>query len=309
MSEPAVTVGLPFYNHRHTILWTVQSVFAQTLRDWELLLIDDGSTDGTKSMLERISDPRVRMISDGANRGQTRRLNEIPILARGRYIVRMDADDIMHPSRLEVQLELLKSALNLDLVCSPAIAIDWRNRVLGRVGSFDLPRTRRGFLERTHIIHPTVMVRRDWALRFQYDERYAYSQDRELWARSSPHSRFASTVEPLVFYRVDNPNAVRNYRNHTRECTALLRSFVGDELTQREFWWLRAQMALKAVCFTGMTLIRFRMPRTVLRCQRLSSGQKSDFRRVLSLVFGTPLPGIDSTGLSSKLAICHPERD
>src|SRR4030066_138114 len=100
MSGPLVTVGIPFFNNQDTLPDAIRSIFAQSFQDWELLLLDDGSTDGSLQIAQSIDDPRVRVISDGCNRKLPARLNQIIDLARGQYIARMDADDLCGITRL-----------------------------------------------------------------------------------------------------------------------------------------------------------------------------------------------------------------
>jgi glycosyltransferase involved in cell wall biosynthesis len=294
MPSPLVTIGIPFFNHRTTLLQTVRSVFAQSFSDWELILIDDGSTDGSWALVEQIRDARVRVQTDGTNRGQTFRLNQIARLARGRYIARMDADDVMHPRRLEEQLRLLEHPSSPDLVCSPVIAIDWQSNIVGTLGPARLPSERRAFLDRTHIIHPTVTVKRDWAMRFPYNEAYRYSQDRELWARTAPKSRFATTKEPLLYYRVDNPSAVRNYMQHTKECSRLLKQHVGGDLRRLEYCGLRAKLLAKALLFAAATFVKPGIARTTLQVGSLSSSDATRYQKDFATASGTTVPGLPS---------------
>ena len=108
-AEPAVTIGLPFLDCAGTLRETLQSIFAQTHTDWELLLVDDGSRDGSLEIAQAVDDARVRVVSDGSNRGLVHRLNQIADLARARHLCRMDADDLMHPRRVEAQLGFLEA--------------------------------------------------------------------------------------------------------------------------------------------------------------------------------------------------------
>ena len=111
-----VTIGIPFYNAKHTLADAIRSVFAQTFQDWELILADDGSTDGSAEIARMVDDPRVTVISDGMNRGLPYRLNKITELARADYIARMDADDLMHPERLTLQVQYLDANPAVDVV-------------------------------------------------------------------------------------------------------------------------------------------------------------------------------------------------
>src|SRR5512138_427624 len=102
-----VSIGIPFYNPGRAFEKAVRSVFSQTHADWELILMDDGSSDGSLELARSITDPRVRVLSDGANRGLCARLNQIAREARHGLLCRMDADDVMHPDRLHRQVEEL----------------------------------------------------------------------------------------------------------------------------------------------------------------------------------------------------------
>src|SRR5690349_10645893 len=105
---PLVTVGIPFFNNASSLSDALRSIFAQTFTDWELILADDGSTDESLSIARSVRDPRVMVMSDGGNRGLVFRLNQITSAARGKYIARMDADDLSHPARLQRQVSLLE---------------------------------------------------------------------------------------------------------------------------------------------------------------------------------------------------------
>ena len=107
---PSLTIGIPFFNAEATLLDAVRSVFAQTHQDWELLLVDDGSTDRSLELARSIDDPRVRVYSDGRNKRLAARLNEISRLARFDHVARMDADDVCLPERLARRPDSLKSA-------------------------------------------------------------------------------------------------------------------------------------------------------------------------------------------------------
>ena len=121
---PLITVGLPFFNNRRTLPDAIRSIFAQSLNDWELLLVDDGSTDGSLEFARAIRDPRVRLVCDGSNRKLAARLNQIAELAPSEFIARMDADDLMHPNRLRRQIELFRGQPGLDVVGTAAFTID-----------------------------------------------------------------------------------------------------------------------------------------------------------------------------------------
>src|SRR5690606_22420882 len=109
----------------------IRSVFVQTHSNWELILIDDGSTDQSLDLALKIRDSRVRVISDGKHKGLPTRLNEITASASGEYIARMDADDVMHPERLEKQVKFLLSHPSCDVVGTGVFFIDKNGTPVG----------------------------------------------------------------------------------------------------------------------------------------------------------------------------------
>src|SRR6516165_10713523 len=109
MPTPRVTIGLPFVNQANLLADAIRSVFAQTFTDWELILVDDGSSDCSTSIARAVCDPRVSYHRNSANRGLPFCLNAIPSLCTGDYIARCDADDMMHPLRLERQIAFLEA--------------------------------------------------------------------------------------------------------------------------------------------------------------------------------------------------------
>ena len=129
--EPLVSIGLTFYNNARTLPDAIRSVFAQTLQDWELIIIDDHSTDGSLALCESIRDPRVRVYTDTERKGFVYQLNRMTALARGNYYARMDADDLMHPERLQRQIAYLEANRDIDLVDTSMYSMDQQCRAVG----------------------------------------------------------------------------------------------------------------------------------------------------------------------------------
>src|SRR6266498_684122 len=108
MADPLVTVAMSVYNAAATVELAIRSIQYQSLEDWELVVTDDGSTDQTREIIEQIQDPRVRLIVEpDKNLGLAVRLNQCIRLARGRYVARMDSDDVAYPQRLARQVHYL----------------------------------------------------------------------------------------------------------------------------------------------------------------------------------------------------------
>lgn len=201
MPPPRVTVGLPFRNAAPTLADAIRSVFAQTLGDWRLVLVDDGSTDGSLALARRVRDPRVTVLADGAHRGLAARLNELAATADAPLLARMDADDLMHPERLARQVAWLTAHPEVDALGAGAFTMDADGTPLGQRWADPLPATVREVLWRELFVHPTVVFRTAFARAHPYDPAYPRAEDLALWCRLRPTARLAVLPEPLHFYR------------------------------------------------------------------------------------------------------------
>lgn len=219
-----ITIGLPFYNQAAYLSAAIRSVVNQSFTDWELLLLDDGSTDDSLAVAYRwLTDPRIRLISDKKRLGLASRLNQIARLAEGRFLARMDADDLMAPNRLQTQLHYLLENPQTDLTASFAYIIDRQTRICGLRGlPAQSPRYHK-LLTRCPIIHPTVMGKTDWFRRHPYNPVLQRTEDLELWLRTLPETRIGIIDEPLLFYR-DLPRK-HHYRTAMREYRDILRQY------------------------------------------------------------------------------------
>lgn len=208
MDESAfITICIPFYNAESTLLDAVRSVFAQTHKKWELILIDDGSTDRSLKIAKSINDPRVSVYSDGNNRKLAGRLNQLVSLANYDFIARMDADDMMSPVRIEKQLDLLNSKPEIDLVSTGLCSLTDMNEAVGiRVVTSQHVITPSGILSgKSGIVHASLVGRRAWFERNLYKESLLKSQDTNLWVRaySKNDLNIDFIDEPLYYYRED----------------------------------------------------------------------------------------------------------
>lgn len=199
-----VTIAIPFYNADKYLADAIRSVFAQTYQNWELILIDDGSTDKSLEIAKSIKDPRVRVLSDGKNKKLAARLNEITQLAQYDYIARMDADDLMHPRRIEIQMEILEKNPELDLVSTGVYSMYNNNELIGiRGNDVDFYDFKSLVLKKKNFVHAALIAKKTWYQRNKYDESLPFAQDRDLWLRASLKNDFRalSIKSPLYFYR------------------------------------------------------------------------------------------------------------
>jgi glycosyltransferase involved in cell wall biosynthesis len=224
MDQVPFTVAIAFRDPGRCFDLAVRSVFAQTVSNWELLLIDDGSTDGSVELARRITDPRVRLVVDGRHARLSARLNQAAALARGRFLVRMDADDVMHPRRLATLLPVLEKVDELTVVGSWAYTIDAESMPVGlRRGSGRDD----GWHARLRFIHPTVAGYTSWfrANPYSVSPEFARGQDAELWVRTRAFTRRVIVPEPLLYYR-----EVGAYRHEAYQATATaLRTIIDQE--------------------------------------------------------------------------------
>lgn len=205
-----VTIGLPFYNAEKYLALAIESVLQQTYTDWELLLLDDGSTDDSLSIAQSYAqkDSRIKVISDGKNKNLATRLNELPSLAQGLYLARMDADDIMHPARIERQLAVLETHPEIDVLGTNAYIINDENAVTGT----RYPLTPKNTLTRVRgFIHPTIIAKKQWFLENPYNTKALRMEDAELWYRTHSKYHFVRLNEPLLFYREVGNNYYKKY--------------------------------------------------------------------------------------------------
>ena len=207
-SLPLVTVIMPVYNSERYVAEAIESILDQTFTDFEFLIIDDASTDRTKSIIKSYKDPRIHVIEKPDNTGYTRSLNLGLKKAKGRYIARMDSDDISFPERFEKQVSFLNANPKYILCGTSYSIIDQDHQVL-------LPKTnkeiRLNLLRTNCIAHPTIMLKKDIIKKYslQYDPKMEPSEDYDLWVRLLPLGKLYNLQEVLLKYRLHNSSVSR----------------------------------------------------------------------------------------------------
>jgi glycosyltransferase involved in cell wall biosynthesis len=209
--NPKLTIGIPFKNPGKYFEPALKSIFAQTFTDWELILVDDGSTDGSIEYAQSINDPRVKVYVDGRSTGLSVRLNQMIQLANAPYFFRMDADDIMHPARLEKQYQALIECDPMTVIGTAAYSIDEESNIMGFRSSRS--EQRYGFNAIQSFWHPTVAASTSWFRENPYSENFIYqrSEDTELWCRTTDKTKFINLAEPLLYYREEKSLSIRKY--------------------------------------------------------------------------------------------------
>ena len=200
--QPVVSIAMPVRNCERTLKLAVGSILAQTYPSWELLLIDDGSSDGTAEIARSFQDSRIIVYSDGMARGLVARLNQAIALSRAKYFARMDGDDVAYPERLERQLAYLESHPDVDLIGAAILVFGQDGTPLGkRVVRPDHEAICSTPASGFGLAHPTYVGRLEWFRRHGYREQALRCEDQDLLLRTYRCSRFANVPEILLGYR------------------------------------------------------------------------------------------------------------
>ena len=205
---PKVTVMMAVYNAENYLRQAIESILNQYFDDYELLIHDDGSTDHSSEIVQSFRDPRIRAIQNPINQGEEPLRNQCLRKARGEYIAVLDADDIAHGERLQIEPDFLDLNRDISLVGSAYEIIDESGRVAGiqNVCSDELT-IKWGLLFGNQFGHSTVMYRRKDAIAVGgYDETLSYGTDFDLWVRLTICGRLVNLIDPLVQYRVHRRN-------------------------------------------------------------------------------------------------------
>lgn len=193
---------MSFHNSRDSLPFAIYSLLWQTYSHWELILLDDGSNDGSAEFLKAIDDPRIRLYGDSVCRGLPVRLNMGVTLAQGEFIARMDADDVAFPERLERQVAYLQEHSDVDLLASSALMVNGNDIPIGvlptKLSHEEI--CRRPWLG-FPMPHPTWMGRTEWFRRHPYDESARKGQDQVLLYETYQNSKFAGLPNILLGYK------------------------------------------------------------------------------------------------------------
>lgn len=200
----------------------VDSILNQSYSDYEFIIIDDGSTDQSPKLLRAYTDPRITLLTNDQNIGLTLSLNRGLAVARGRYVARMDADDISLPDRFKRQIEFLDLHPEIDVLGTHMEIISKDGQ---GIGQYSVPTTHGAIiwslLFGLAIAHPTVFIRRDALMRVGgYSSDVLRAQDFALWTEMSKTSRFANLPEVLHQYR--SQSGMISQKHAAEQTTTLL---------------------------------------------------------------------------------------
>jgi glycosyltransferase involved in cell wall biosynthesis len=223
MDDPFVSVILPVYNASDFLLDSIKSILSQTYQFFELIIIDDGSVDNSLEIIQTFKDKRIKLLRNITNEGLIKVLNKGIDISSGEYILRMDADDISVPDRLEKQVSFMIKNSDV-VVCGTWFEIfGKKNEIIKYPVSHE--EIYLNFLLTCPIGHPTTIIRADILRKnkLYFDTAFKHSEDTNLWVRISKYGRLANIPEVLLKYRmheeqITNKHAVEvnNSFNKTR---------------------------------------------------------------------------------------------
>lgn len=268
MIDPTASVVLAVHNGRPYLEEAVKSILNQTLSDFEFVIVNDGSTDGTREVLDRFADrdERIRCVHQ-ENKGLIASLNRGLNMARGKYIARMDADDIAHPERLQAQVRFLDANPDIGVLGTQVELINDSGKADGEWNfPTDPDQVAWRLLFGTCLCHPSVMMRASLVQDLGgYTAWATHGEDYELWTRVLLESRLANLSETLLKYRRHEETVSEQNRETQFETTGraaanlhghLLRDRVNEEASRFVVWmntgWMQEDGVRLAMEKTGM---------------------------------------------------------
>ena len=206
--SPFISVLMPAYNAEKFLKEALDSIINQTYTNFEIIIINDGSTDKTQEIINAYADPRIKCILHNGNKGLIQSLNEGILCAKGVYIVRMDADDIAFVNRIQVQVDYMESNPQIAAVGSHAIFFEKNTEFPIENWALDqetntVLKIKKALIWENCLIHPSMCLRANIVKQHLYDPNQKNYEDYDLWLRLIANNYSISKInEPLLYYRV-----------------------------------------------------------------------------------------------------------
>ena len=198
-----VSVLMSVYNNEEYIKNTLKSILKQTYNNIEVVIINDASEDKSRYIIKSFKDKRIKLIDNKNNLGLAKSLNKGIKKCKGKYIARIDADDLMMPDRIEKQVNFLEKNKDIAVLGTSLILINDKDKIIGKR---DYPKTNedinKTILIRNPLAHPSVMIRKSMLPKKTYDEKLKTSQDYDIWLRINKKYKIANLPHYLLKYRI-----------------------------------------------------------------------------------------------------------
>ncbi|MFA7301091.1 MAG: glycosyltransferase [Candidatus Shapirobacteria bacterium] len=210
-NSPLVSVILPVYNAGKYLSLAIDSILNQQFNDYEFIIINDGSTDDSEEIVLKYKDKQIRYYRNQKNMGLVFTLNRAIKMSRGKYLARMDSDDVSRADRLDKQVKFMESNLGVMVCGSFARMIDEKGHVLGKLTPPTGWLLKYNYWKPSPMIHPTVMMRREVFDNLEYDLEAKCAEDYDLWLKCS--GRLYNIDEYLLNYRINLNGISQTGRN------------------------------------------------------------------------------------------------
>ncbi|MBE0641940.1 MAG: glycosyltransferase [Bacteroidales bacterium] len=203
MNTPSLSILMPVYNGERYLRESISSILNQSFHDFELIIVNDGSQDGTAGLVSRYTDPRIRFIDRKENLGVVHSRNEALDAARGDFLAFFDADDIAHPEKFSIQMDFMRKNPEVGVLGTTALRIGPRGEVLGKWklrGQSDHIRAR--MLFHNAFVNSSVIFRNDVLSALRFTEGMAPCEDYLFWWKMIQGTKAHILRRSLTLYRV-----------------------------------------------------------------------------------------------------------
>ncbi len=229
-NNPIVTVLMPVYNGEKYLREAINSILNQTFTDFEFLIVDDCSSDNSIKIIKGYSDPRIILLRNDENFGIAETANRGMKLAKGKYIIRIDCDDISLPQRIQMQVSFMERNPKV-VICGSSVQCIGEHAVVWKMPKLDCE-IRPHLLFGTAILQPTIIMRRDVIIREElfYDSRFIVASDYDLWSRIPKKYKLANLPEVLVKYRLHDTQISNIQKDAQRGIADIIRKRLIESL-------------------------------------------------------------------------------
>ncbi len=256
---PLVSILLPAYNSESYIKQTIDSILQQTYAEFELLIINDGSTDNTSNIIDSYTDKRIQYIKNNGNQGLIFTLNKGIELAKGKYIARIDADDICLPQRIEKQVAWMQQNTNTAVLATTVQFINEHNEPTGfwplDLQTITSSAIKKNMVWQCCIAHPSVMMRSEVIKNYRYNVYQKHTEDYDLWLQLLADGFVIEKInEPLLLYRVHTQSitgSIHRKRNTFFTIAKTKKQFLLQRIKKFN-WGIFETKILLSACFDVM---------------------------------------------------------
>lgn len=256
-----VSVIMPAYNAERTLAEAIESVLAQEFRKFELIIVDDGSSDSTATIIERYarSDARIVILTNAPNQGISRSRNRALGVARGEYVACLDSDDVAEPSRLEQQLAFMSKNPDYVLLGSDLTIIDETSAIVGqRVYPHGDHELRKALPRLNPFAQPASMFRAKLARKIGcFREDLPLCEDYDLFFRLAEHGKVGNLAQPLTRYRVSSTQSKTTRLHEMVRYTLLVQQWAGERGWKRSPGDAIYRLFLKSLLLLPQTVVLF----------------------------------------------------